>query len=232
MEREFSVNFGQYNTWTDWHLIPASRPVVAPPEEKTHTIDLPCGNGVIDATQALTGYSVYNNREGSWDFYIENDMEPFVVIYHKMMSVLHGQTLRVSLEEDPDYFYEGKCRVSNTKQSNGHVLVTINYELKPFRHKFSEIGKTTNFVVNGTTTLFNGVVSDYTDEPICPKFGISVSDGANMTIQLVTSNMRYSTVFTDGTWGDPNIMLIPHETAVITASGRGTVTLQAIGGWF
>lgn len=52
MEREYSVNFGQYNTWSDWHLTPAERPIVVPPTEKTHNIDLPGGSGVIDAAQA------------------------------------------------------------------------------------------------------------------------------------------------------------------------------------
>lgn len=232
MEREFSVNFGSYNTWTDWHLIPAARPIVMPPEEKTHDIELPCGNGVIDAAQALTGYPVYKNREGSWDFYIENDIEPFVTIYHKMLAALSGRTLRVSLEEDPAYFYEGKCRVSNPKQNNGHTMVTINYDLKPFRHKFSEVGRTVTHTVNGTKTLFSGNVSDFSDEPVCPKFGVTLSSGTGMTVEFVTPNLRYSTVFTNGTWANPAIMLIPHQTATITAKGNGTIKFQASGGWF
>lgn len=100
MEREYSVNFGQYNTWSDWHLTPAERPIVVPPTEKTHNIDLPGGSGVIDAAQALTGYPVFNMREGSWDFYVENDIEPFMTIYSKVMAALQGKRLRVSLEED------------------------------------------------------------------------------------------------------------------------------------
>ena len=128
MEREYSVNFGQYNTWSDWHLTPAERPIVVPPTEKTHNIDLPGGSGVIDAAQALTGYPVFNMREGSWDFYVENDIEPFMTIYSKVMAALQGKRLRVSLEEDAAYFYEGRCWVDNPKQSNGHTMLTINYD--------------------------------------------------------------------------------------------------------
>ena len=83
MEREYSVNFGQYNTWSDWHLTPAERPIVVPPTEKTHNIDLPGGSGVIDAAQALTGYPVFNRLSICFmGFIIVEDLES--VKYIKM----------------------------------------------------------------------------------------------------------------------------------------------------
>ena len=56
------------NTWDDWYLIPSSRPVFNPPSVKTQYIDIPGANGQIDLTESLTGYPVYKNREGSWNF--------------------------------------------------------------------------------------------------------------------------------------------------------------------
>lgn len=231
MEREYSVNFGQCNTWSDWHLTPAERPIVVPPTEKTHNIDLPGGSGVIDAAQALTGYPVFNMREGSWDFYVENDIEPFMTIYSKVMAALQGKRLRVSLEEDAAYFYEGRCWVDNPKQSNGHTMLTINYSFNPYKHKFADIGKVVKIAVNGSATIFSGSVSNYTGEPICPKLGIELSSGNTMSIEFTTSSRRYTTSLAKGTWVDPIIMLIPGETTSIVAKGYGTVSLQAIGGW-
>lgn len=231
MEREFSVNFGPYNTWTDWHLIPANRPIVVPPSEKTHDIDIPGGSGVIDAARALTGYPVFGMREGSWDFYVENDIEPFVTLYSRILAVLQGKRLRVSLEEDAAYFYEGRCWVDNPKQNNGHTMLTINYSLNPYKHKYADIGKVTKIAVYGSATIFSGDVSNYTGEPICPKIGIEISYGSNMTIDYVSSSKKYSTTLEKGTWMDPVIMLIPGETTSIVARGNGTVSFQAIGGW-
>ena len=231
MEREYSVNFGQYNTWSDWHLTPAERPIVVPPTEKTHDIDLPGGSGVIDAAQALTGYPVFNMREGSWDFYVENDVEPFMTLYSKVMAALQGKRLRVSLEEDAAYFYEGRCWVDNPKQSNGHTMLTINYSLNPYKHKFADIGKVIVFSISGSMTIFSGAVSNYTGEPICPKLGITPHSGSSMTIEYLTSKLRYTTSLGKGTWVDPVIMLIPGETVAITAKGTGIVRFQAIGGW-
>nr|DAO85134.1 MAG TPA: distal tail protein [Caudoviricetes sp.] len=170
-------------------------------------------------------------REGSWDFYVENDIEPFMTIYSKVMAALQGKRLRVSLEEDAAYFYEGRCWVDNPKQSNGHTILTINYSFNPYKHKFADIGKVVKIAVNGSATIFSGSVGNYTGEPICPKLGIELSSGDTMSIEFTTSSRRYTTSLAKGTWVDPIIMLIPGETTSIVAKGYGTVSLQAIGGW-
>ena len=35
------------HTYRDWHLIPTSRPVIEPPEVKTHIVDIPGANGAF-----------------------------------------------------------------------------------------------------------------------------------------------------------------------------------------
>ena len=45
----------------DWRLVPASRPVFNPPAQKVKTLEIPGGDGVIDLSQSLTGYPVYQN---------------------------------------------------------------------------------------------------------------------------------------------------------------------------
>ena len=68
-----SVTFGDKNTWDDWRLVPASRPVFNPPAQKVKTLEIPGGDGVIDLSQSLTGYPVYQNRTGSIEFIVMND---------------------------------------------------------------------------------------------------------------------------------------------------------------
>lgn len=60
----------------DWRLVPASRPLFNPPAQKVKTLDIPGGDGVIDLSQALTGYPVYQNRTGSIEFIVMNDFKP------------------------------------------------------------------------------------------------------------------------------------------------------------
>lgn len=79
------------NTWEDWHLIPSSRPVVNPPTPKTTYIDIPGGDGIIDLSTALTGYPVYNNREGSWNFIVANGYENWCDLYGNILEYLQGK---------------------------------------------------------------------------------------------------------------------------------------------
>lgn len=232
MEREFSVNFGAYNTWDDWHLIPADRPVILPPTEKTHDIDIPGGNGILDASTALTGYPLFNNREGSWDFYIENGYDSFVAVYRQVMHVLQGKKLKISLEEDKDHFYDGKCWVTNQKQSEGHSMLTLNYSVYPYKHRFNDVGKVSNYKIETTRTVVDMDVDSFTDEPVCPKFIVDPATyGDSMTVKFQTSSITYTTELKKGTWMDPMIMYIPGEHAVLTVTGTGTFGIQAAGGW-
>ena len=107
-----SITIGEKNTWDDWHLIPSSRPLFNPPPVKTNYIEIPGGDGIIDLTTALTGRPVYGNRTGSWDFYVENGWMDWHVLYSEIMVYLHGQKFQAILEDDPDYYYEGRFDVN------------------------------------------------------------------------------------------------------------------------
>ena len=101
-----SITIGDKNTWDDWHLIPASRPLFNPPPVKTNYIDIPARDGNMDLTEVLTGKPVYNNRTGSWTFYVENGFKDWTVLYSEIMVYLHGREFRAVLEDDPGYYYE------------------------------------------------------------------------------------------------------------------------------
>lgn len=58
------------HTWSDFGLVPTSCPYVVPPERKKYTVDIPGTNGIFDVSELFTGYPLFNNREGSWSFYI------------------------------------------------------------------------------------------------------------------------------------------------------------------
>ncbi len=41
-----SITIGNKNTWDDWHLIPATRPLFNPPTVKTNMVNIPGGDGI------------------------------------------------------------------------------------------------------------------------------------------------------------------------------------------
>ena len=54
-----SITIGDKNTWDDWHLIPTTRPLFAPPGVKKNIVSIPGGDGSLDLTEALTGRPTY-----------------------------------------------------------------------------------------------------------------------------------------------------------------------------
>ena len=121
------------NTWDDWHLVPASRPVFNPPSLKEHIVDIPGKDGVLDFTEALTGYPMFERREGTFEFIVMNGYQEWHQLYSDMMLFLHGKKLRAVLEDDPDYFYEGRFMIQEWKSEKDYSRVIIAYKVDPYK---------------------------------------------------------------------------------------------------
>ena len=123
------------NTYEDLYLVPTSRPVINPPTVKTKQIEVPGANGVIDLTESLTPYPVYNNRQGSIEFAVLNDKMNWQVLYSKIMNLLHGRRAKMILEDDLGWYYEGRWAVNNWTSNNDGTWsnVTLDYDLYPYK---------------------------------------------------------------------------------------------------
>lgn len=140
-----SVTFGEKNTWDDWYIIPTSRPVIAPPDKNTNIVEIPGMNGVLDLSEALTGYPTYQNRTGSLEFIVANnqlDISPadrtfgfkrWNVLYSEIMDYLHGKSMEMLLEDDKGYVYVGTYQVNEWKSEEIQSVITIDYDVYPFK---------------------------------------------------------------------------------------------------
>lgn len=135
-----SITLGDKNTWDDWHLIPKSRPLFNPPSVKTNYIEIPGGDGSLDLTTALAGRPVYKNRTGSWEFYVENGFKDWAVLYSEIMTYLHGKKLKAILEDDPNYYYEGRFAVNAWQSDPNWSIITIDYEVAPYKKSVVAVG--------------------------------------------------------------------------------------------
>lgn len=139
---EHTITIGDKNTWTDWHLIPSSRPLVVPAQPKYTFTDIPGMNGSLDTTESLLNYVTYKNREGSWEFFVENDKEE---TWAELLSIIAmdtaGQRLKVVLNDDPNWYYMGRVFVNNWASEQIASKITLNYNLEPFKYSnYSTLG--------------------------------------------------------------------------------------------
>ncbi len=223
-----SVNFGSKNSYSDWHLVPDSRPVIAMPEVKTNYIEVPGASGTLDMSESLTGYPVYNDRSGSMKFHVLNDYQEWQVLHQEIANYLHGKTIDISLEDDPNYYYTGRVVmaewISNNNASTPWSDITFNYTLEPYKYWYDEFVKTkqsnvTNFSV------------DFSDEsigrmPEVPSFVVRNLGASGIDITLTNPelniNNRVRHISSNGT-------VIFYDLILSNISGNNECVMTLVG---
>ena len=166
-----SITFGDYNaslgkftgknTWDDWFLLPSTRPVVAQAGVSTNFVEIPGRkDGPIDLSEYLTGGVVYGQRSGSFEFYVDNDHEYWESIRYKISDYLHGKKLKMCLEDDPAYYYEGRFSLESWASEAVCSKVTINYVVGPYKYRIWGTGPWLwdpfNFEIDRTDQMSDG----------------------------------------------------------------------------
>lgn len=143
-----------FNTYSffDAQLIPASRPLIKSPEVKKQYVDIPGSNGSLDYTEALNGL-LYNNRKGSWEFYVNNNYQVddghWNRVYSDLLDRIHGKYFdHIWLEDDyredldgPDYYYTGRVFVNEWRSDPQFSKIVLDYDLDPYKIPTPEPGK-------------------------------------------------------------------------------------------
>lgn len=234
-----SVTFGSMNSFSDWHLVPNGRPQVVLPEPKITTVEIPGANGLLDLSESLTNYPVYQNRDGSIEFNVLNDIEPWNKLYHKIANYLHGKRMSMVLEDEPYFYYDGRFKVSWTSGNDGTwSKVSVNYSLDPYKYFWkSSIEESPSLykdiTVSGSTvtrTLSNNRTIG--DIPVVPDFIFSNVSGSGVTVRLTNTELGINnlskTVTSNGTrtWYDMILSnMNKNNTLTLTISGNGKVDI-------
>lgn len=127
--------FAGMNTWTDWHLIPASRPTMAMPGFTTKYVEIPGRDGSIDLSEYLVKRPVYGDRSGSFEFYVDHEGEPdWIGLWRRISTFIHGQKMKMCLGDDPHWFYEGRFSINEFRSDPNWSTMTINYQVGPYKY--------------------------------------------------------------------------------------------------
>lgn len=209
---QLTVN-SEINTWDDWHLVPSSRPLFNPPEQKVVSVDIPGTDGYIDLSNTLTNFPLFQNRTGSIEFIVVNDYGNWSTRYSEIMDYLHGRTLKAVLEDDVEFYYEGRFYVEDWTSNNDGTWSTIKigYSVQPYklRHQSSTadwlwdpFNFETGIIQAG---MFKGIIVDSDDwvefdvtglvesKPVVPTFTVALDsavESASLDIQLYCYDTR------------------------------------------
>lgn len=151
-----------YHTWDDLRLIANGRLVIAPPPLKSNYLAIAGKNGQIDLTETLTGFPLYDNRTGSLEFIVDNqvvnpsqmgriDYMTWADRYSEIQNLFHGKNVVITMDDDPDYEYYGRLSVNSWGTGQSWSTISFDYTLEPYKYS-----KTTNRLVlkgNGTGSM-------------------------------------------------------------------------------
>lgn len=229
-----SITIGDKNTWDDWHLIPATRPLFNPPTVKENMVNIPGGDGVLDLTASLAGRPTYNNRTGSWTFYVQNGFKDWSVLYSEIMVYLHGQTFKAILEDDPAYFYEGRFSVNQWKSDKDYSQIVINYNVGPYK---KEINNTGSDWLWDPFNFETGIIRNHKNLSVLTSLTVVVEGDMMDSVPVIIASASGMQVTYEGKTYSlskgantiPQIVLHSGENTLIFA-GQGTITIENTGG--
>lgn len=231
------VIFGSKHSYRDWGLILKSRPVISPPSPKTVYIDIPASDGILDLTESLTGDVKYENRTITFEFAVLDARNRWSNVYSEILDFLHGQHMKIILDEDPTYYYVGRLKVNEWMSDKKTSTIRIEGTVEPYKlETFSSLDDWEWDSFNFET----GIIRDYKNiavdgtinfiveggrKPIIPSFIVHSDDGFGMTVKF--KETTYS--LPDGTSRILNIILREGRN-VLYFTGNGTVSIDYRGG--
>jgi len=225
-----SVTIGSYNTLTRWHLVPAGRPVINPPDPITSYVDVPGSSGGLDLTEALAGYTTYSNRTGSISFHVLNDHDTWTNIYQDIVNKIHGRKLKLVLEDDPDWYYMGRYTVSWTSNNDGTWSdVQIDYNLEPYKYNKNPV--TLEGTVNGgnyTDISSSSIFGNDIAQPVIPKVSITenTTPGAWFSVKNPELNLTFNKTKSDSY--PINVSNVPLYSCLLSnMNGHNNLILRA-----
>ena len=234
---EHSVTFGDKHSWRDFHLVPTSRPVIPPPTFKERYVDIPGRNGAVDLGSLLTGGPVYANRIGSIEFLVAPDIWPsWIVAYTTILTYLHGQAMRMTLDDDPAFYYEGRFTVNQWQSGQSFSTIVIDYNVQPFK---VDVQDSAGEWLWDPFDFESGIIRDYADIVVSPAPATNLVTVVGHPYQrelAFTTSSAMSLTFEGKTYSLPlgrsspyGVVIKPGENT-LEFIGNGTVDILYRGG--
>lgn len=204
------IIFGSLHSYDDLRLILESKEMGAP-QVKVNKIDIPGADSALDLTDFF-GEPKYEDVKHKFQFASIEPQDTFLTQFSTIKNAIHGKKVRIILDDDPAFFYTGRCFVSSFTNDRGIGTVSVECECEPYKYRLAKT--TVSTAVNGTEiiTLTNG------RKRAVPEVSIDTTGSLNIVYQ--TSNVWD---LGSGSYTLPELELTEGDNAV-TVTGTGTIT--------
>lgn len=227
------VLFGNKHSYKDWGLLLTERPKVSPAEVKSSYVDIPGANGDLDLTEVMTKDVKYKDREITCKFHVLADRSKWHEIYSTIQDYVHGQAMKIILDEDPCYYYTGRCAVDNWESSKVKSTIVIKAKVAPYKdERFSSLEPWEWDTFNFET----GIIRDYKDIVVEGTHVLNIDGTRKQVVPTFTTEGEVSVEFNGKSYNLPigtsrilNIVIVEGQN-LLTFKGQGKVSVEYRGG--
>ena len=129
---ETGVHFGDIHSFHDLNLVLAPF-TYTPAQVKENRVDRAGGHGSIDLTEAL-GEVKYHDRELTFKFTVfPQDELTFEERQTAVSNAVNGLRCKITLDKDPDYYWEGRCKVNEYLSDKRLRQIVIVATVAPYK---------------------------------------------------------------------------------------------------
>lgn len=149
-----TITFGTKNSYRDFGLILSSKEIGLP-EPKTEIVDLPGADGVINLTEFLSDDIKYKQRQLQFTFTVIDPINTWYAKLSQVTNYIHGRKLKIVIDCDKGYYYEGRCTVNQFKTSKRLAIIVIDAEVDPYK---MEMNSSSTPWVWDTFSFLDGII--------------------------------------------------------------------------
>lgn len=188
-----------------------NKPEIGAPPVKKKELEIEGADGSIDYTDFF-GRPNFGNVTHKFTFSSIVPRSEHLSLFTQIKNALHGQKLRIILDDDPGFYYVGRCYVSPYTNEKGAAIISVECECEPYKYKLAKT--VVSKAVDGAEviTLTNG------RKRAVPEITITTETSLNIVYQTVNVWDLGS-----GSYTLPDLELAAGENQV-TVTGTGSIT--------
>lgn len=201
------VTFGNYHSYNDLNLIRIAKEIGSP-SIKTKKVEIVGADGDLDYTEYF-GSTKYGNRTLNFEF--NHILGDFMTAFSDIQNKLHGQKVKITLDEDADSFYIGRLSVSPFTNAKNIGNISIECDCEPWKYKRDKTVVSAAISGSGTVTLTNS------RKKVVPQ----VTTTASMKVSFEGNSYSIGT----GSFVLPELEL-KEGSNTVNVTGTGTITFE------
>lgn len=125
----------KYHTLLDWGLAIGNNNYIKEPEAYTYFVEVPGRNGMLDLTEAITGYPIYQSRQIELELGGIQERTAWDTVISGIRNKIHGKQVKIVFDNDKAYYWKGRATVTAFDRTRKLGTFNINIEAEPYKYQ-------------------------------------------------------------------------------------------------